>query len=75
MHSLIEHFAPADKLSPPLKLAPAFNLQSRKSLAKADFRTRHVKLGYILMGTGIAIAVAGPVNTYMRLGQLLNLLV
>eukprot|EP00271_Cylindrocystis_brebissonii_P012144 TRINITY_DN30277_c0_g1_i1.p1 TRINITY_DN30277_c0_g1~~TRINITY_DN30277_c0_g1_i1.p1 ORF type:complete len:293 (-),score=55.67 TRINITY_DN30277_c0_g1_i1:423-1301(-) len=42
----------------------------RKELVKGGFRDRHFNAGSILLGTGVAISVAGAINTWTRTGKL-----
>ncbi|KAK9822218.1 hypothetical protein WJX81_007915 [Elliptochloris bilobata] len=44
--------------------------QERKDLLKANPREKHNNWGSLLLGLGVAIAVEGPVNTYLRTGKL-----
>ena len=43
--------------------------QERKDLLKANPREKHNNWGSLLLGLGVAIAVEGPVNTYLRTGE------
>ena len=43
--------------------------QERKSLLKQDPKSVHHNWGSLLLGLGVVIAIAGPVNTYLRLGM------
>lgn len=42
--------------------------QERKDLLKDNPREKHNNWGSLLLGLGVAIAVEGPVNTYLRTG-------
>ena len=44
--------------------------QERKDLLKDNPREKHNNWGSLLLGLGVAIAVEGPVNTYLRTGEL-----
>ncbi|KAK9823460.1 hypothetical protein WJX72_002911 [[Myrmecia] bisecta] len=44
--------------------------QIRKDLAKGNYREKHWNWGSLLLGLGVAMGVAGPVNTYLRTGKL-----
>ena len=52
-------------------LSQSCNLQKRKELAKGDFRTKHTNWGHLLLGIGVLIGVEGPVNTYLRAGEII----
>ena len=43
--------------------------QERKDLLKDNPREKHNNWGSLLLGLGVAIAVEGPVNTYLRTGE------
>ena len=44
--------------------------QERAALVKGNFRDRHFNAGSLLLAGGVAIAVEGCVNTWMRTGRL-----
>ena len=44
-------------------------VQERKDLLKDNPREKHNNWGSLLLGLGVAIAVEGPVNTYLRTGE------
>lgn len=48
---------------------PARGAQERKDLLKDNPREKHNNWGSLLLGLGVAIAVEGPVNTYLRTGE------
>ncbi len=43
-------------------------VQIRKDLAKGNYREKHWHWGSLLLGLGVAMGVAGPINTYLRTG-------
>jgi len=61
-------------LRPPVPTLPykpgsaAGGRQERKDLMKDNPREKHNNWGSLLLGLGVAIAVEGPVNTYLRTG-------
>eukprot|EP00475_Leptophrys_vorax_P023932 TRINITY_DN32928_c0_g1_i1.p1 TRINITY_DN32928_c0_g1~~TRINITY_DN32928_c0_g1_i1.p1 ORF type:complete len:294 (-),score=31.62 TRINITY_DN32928_c0_g1_i1:238-1119(-) len=56
--------------SSPVAAEIATLTQQRADLVKGNFREKHFNVGSILLGGGVAIAVEGCVNTYMRTGRL-----
>jgi hypothetical protein len=44
--------------------------EQRKALAQGGFRDRHFAIGSFLLASGVAFAIEGPVNTYLRAGKL-----
>lgn len=46
-------------------------MQTRKELTKGGYRDKHWNWGSLLLGLGVLIAIEGPVNTYLRTGDIL----
>lgn len=44
--------------------------QQRKSIISAGVRDQHANWGSLLLALGVAIAIEGPANTYLRTGKL-----
>lgn len=43
--------------------------QVRKELTQGRVKDQHWNWGSLLLGLGVVISLAGPINTYIRLGQ------
>ena len=50
--------------------SPAAAWQERKALVAGGFRDKHSNWGSLLLALGVAIAIEGPLNTYIRTGKL-----
>jgi hypothetical protein len=44
--------------------------QTRKELTQGKFKDKHWNWGSLLLGLGVVIGIAGPINTYIRVGNL-----
>jgi hypothetical protein len=44
-------------------------MQTRKELTQGKFKDKHWNWGSLLLGLGVVIGIAGPINTYIRVGQ------
>ena len=44
-------------------------LQTRKELTQGKFKDKHWNWGSLLLGLGVVIGIAGPINTYIRVGK------
>lgn len=63
--------ASTDSHQPTNQLTPlSFECQERKGLTKGGFRDKHFDAGSLLLGGGVFLGVAGPLNTFARTGKL-----
>ena len=62
-HQVIECFTTSMCL---LTYLPA--LQTRKELTQGKVKDKHWNWGSLLLGLGVVIGIAGPINTYIRVG-------
>jgi hypothetical protein len=44
--------------------------KTRKELTQGKFKDKHWNWGSLLLGLGVVIGIAGPINTYIRVGKL-----
>ena len=44
-------------------------LQTRKELTQGKVKDKHWNWGSLLLGLGVVIGIAGPINTYIRVGE------
>ena len=43
--------------------------QTRKELTQGKVKDKHWNWGSLLLGLGVVIGIAGPINTYIRVGE------